>query len=130
MCSNICETNFIPLYNKIDQFSLFTLNQLNHSLEDVNRELNIIINECSIIIINKLNDKLSKISQSHARLDANYRVLTELLTSYENGYENSYDSYDKIDNIKYVGFKQNEFMLIIMLFLIIGYCVEYIRNYK
>ncbi len=123
MCSNICETNFEEIYDKFDRFSKFVFHKLNSSLTNSNSELNQIVNQSSSFIVQKLNDKLIKISNNHASLDAHFHILVKLLNT-ENE-ENEFINLFEYQNKK--GMNSHTFLVAIILFFITGYFIEYVR---
>jgi hypothetical protein len=125
MCIRICEYNFERIYDKFDDFSEFTIHKLNTSLTNVNSELNLIINQSSILIIKKLNDNLIKISHNHAKLDANYHILCKLLNSQNE--ENEFIHLFENQNEYKKGMNIQIFLIAFILFFITGYYIEYVR---
>ena len=80
MCSHVCESNFISIYEKFDKFGEHVFQTLNKTNVELSHELKKIIDEMSLALIMKTKMNIAKINDHHARLEATSRVLQQLLT--------------------------------------------------
>ncbi len=79
MCSPLCESNFISIYQKFDEFGDNLIQTLNTTSVEVSHDLKQLVDEMSLALLIKTKLSIQKISHQHARLDANSRVLEQLL---------------------------------------------------
>lgn len=78
-CSNLCEDNFITVYEKFDAFGKHMIQSLNKTNIELSKEIKQIVDEMSLALIIKTKLNMQKISHHHARLEATSRVLEQIL---------------------------------------------------
>ena len=126
MCSNLCEDNFISIYEKLDNFKEKIMLTLNKTSVDVSKELKNIIDEMTIALVIKTKLNMEKISQHHARLEATSRVLEQLL-QVPNEQELITQSVHEERHTNR-GLNVYQFIILSIVFLCIGINFEIIRN--
>jgi hypothetical protein len=117
-CSNLCEDNFIPIYQKFDAFGEYAIRMMNQSSIEASEELKKLVSNMSQLLIEKTKQNMAKISHHHARLEASSRILEEMLTGTELLTETRHTQ---------LGMNGYQFLVACFIFLCIGINIEIIR---
>jgi hypothetical protein len=121
-CSNLCEDNFINIYEKFDTFGKKIIQSLNKTNIELSNELKQIADDMSLALIIKMKLNMQKISNQHARLEATSRILEQMLEPKEENfvqYETRYTTR---------GLNIYQFIILSIVFVCIGINFETIRS--
>jgi len=120
-CTDLCEYNFIHIYEKFDAFGEYVIETMNKTSAEASEELKNMISDMSQILVEKTKQNMAKISHRHARLEASSRILEQMLTQ---------DLLIETHETKHIqqGMNVYQFLVMCFVFLCIGINIEIIRT--